>query len=92
MIFCDDILFKRYRDAANVLIDMLKILNNYHMVTIEDFYDLTGLEVPMNKELARKKGWTNLSEARIIRLSRDDRRYCIGLPEPKILPRINVYE
>lgn len=74
----DDIVLDNRGEAESVLDRMDEILATYGMVSVADFYDLMGIT---SKYTDNKYGWTNISNAHIVR-TRDG--YMIKMP--KALP------
>lgn len=70
------ITFVNKSDADEVLRQMDAAMDEYHIVSVLDFYDLVG-ETPDSTD--DKYGWTNLRNARVVR-GRDG--YYIELPRP----------
>ena len=61
----DDVIFKTRGDAEQVLIAMGDILERYEMVSIGDFYDLSGIA---GQHTDYNYGWKSLSGADFIRV------------------------
>lgn len=56
----DDIEFDHRGDAEAVLEQMIDMLEEYKVVTVQDLYDIADLSAPFT---SNKYGWTNLSSA-----------------------------
>lgn len=74
----DEIVLDNRGEAESVLDRMDEIVSTYGMVSVADFYDLIGVT---SKYTDNKYGWTNISNAHIVR-TRDG--YMIKMP--KALP------
>lgn len=62
----DDIIFESRGAAEQVLSSMDDLIERYNMVSVADFYDLSGVT---GQYTDNKYGWTNLRDASIIRMS-----------------------
>lgn len=70
----DDIVFENRRDAEEVLDELYKILNKYHIVSVADLYDLVDMS---GNYTDYNYGWNNLNGADVIH-TRDG--YILKLP------------
>lgn len=61
----DDIVLDNRGDAEEVLDALDDILEQYHMVSVADLYDLVGIE--SKNYLDHKRGWTDLHTAKVLR-------------------------
>lgn len=59
-----DIILDTRREADEVLVAMEEILENYDVVTVNDYYDLCGVTGKFTDD---RYGWTNLDTARVVR-------------------------
>ena len=75
----DDVVFDRYDDAAEVLLRMRELVSRFDAVSVADLFDMTG---HAGNYTDNKYGWTDLSDARIERVSDG---YIIRLPRPIVL-------
>ena len=75
----DDVVFDRYDDAAEVLLRMRELVSRFDAVSVADLFDMTG---NVGNYTDNKYGWTDLSDARIERVSDG---YIIRLPRPIVL-------
>lgn len=75
----DDVILDNRGEAENVLSAMDDIIDIYGVVSVLDYYDLTGYN---STPTDNKYGWTNIRSAEIVRLR--DGGYVIKLP--KALP------
>lgn len=75
----DDVVFDRYDDAAEVLLRMRELVKQFDAVSVADLFDMTG---HAGTYTDNKYGWTDLSDARIERVSDG---YIIRLPRPIVL-------
>ena len=75
----DDVVFDRYDDAAEVLRRMRELVSRFDAVSVADLFDMTG---HAGNYTDNKYGWTDLSDARIERVSDG---YIIRLPRPIVL-------
>lgn len=75
----DDVVFDRYDDAAEVLLRMRELVSRFDAVSVADLFDMTG---HVGNYTDNKYGWTDLSDARIERVSDG---YIIRLPRPIVL-------
>ena len=75
----DDVVFDRYDDAAEVLLRMRELVSRFDAVSVADLFDMTG---HAGNYTYNKYGWTDLSDARIERVSDG---YIIRLPRPIVL-------
>lgn len=73
----DDIVFSDRYDAENVLQSLVDITMDYGMVSVADFYELSG-EEPQYTD--NKYGWGELRDAKVVRV-RDG--YVLDLPKPE---------
>ena len=73
----DDIYFDSRADAENVLDEMNNALEKYKIVTVMDYYDMTGCRT--GKYTDNKYGWKDISSARVERTG--DGRFVIRLPK-----------
>lgn len=71
----EDVQFDSKGEAELVLDNMLEILSSYKVVTVMDFYDLSGVSTEFTDN---KYGWTDLRGARVI--GSPSRGYVIDLP------------
>lgn len=78
----DDIIFSSRVDAENVLNSMKEHLEQYHRVTIGDFYDYSG--ITRNGFTDDYWGWTDLERAYPCR---GQGAWVLNLPKPVELPR-----
>lgn len=76
----DDIVFNTRQDAELVLTQMEDIIDNYHIVSVADLYDLVGVSCP--NHCCNNYGWITLNSARVVRV-RDG--YILDLPRPKAI-------
>ena len=76
----DDIVFNTRQDAELVLTQMEDIIDNYHIVSVADLYDLVG--VSCQNHCSNNYGWITLNSARVVRV-RDG--YILDLPRPKAI-------
>lgn len=74
--------FNSKREAQEVLKKMEDIIGRYGYVSVADFKDLIGEECSYTDIT---KGWTDISEAKIVHLLEGKRRckHTIELPGPK---------
>lgn len=72
----DDLIFDMRGDAEVTLSRMYELLGTYRAVSIADMFDLAGVTSP-NGYTDNKYGWTDLSEARVVRVNGG---YIIDLP------------
>ena len=70
----DDIVFENRRDAEEVLDELYKILNKYHIVSVADLYDLVDMS---GNYTDYNYGWNNLNGSDVIH-TRDG--YILKLP------------
>ena len=70
----DDVIFDNRGDAEEVLCRMEELLTRFDVVSVADFFDLSGISCSYTDN---KYGWTDLQEARVERV-RDG--YIIVLP------------
>lgn len=77
----DDLIFSMRGDAELVLTRMYELLGTYRAVSIADMFDLAGVTSP-NGYTDNKYGWTDLSDARVIRVNGG---YVIDLPRAQQL-------
>ena len=75
----DDVVFDRYDDAAEVLLRMRELVSRFDAVSVADLFEMTG---HAGNYTDNKYGWTDLSDARIERISDG---YIIRLPRPIVL-------
>lgn len=75
----DDVVFDRYDDAAEVLLRMRELVSRFDAVSVADLFDMTG---HAGNYTDNKYGWTDLSDARVERVSDG---YIIRLPRPIVL-------
>ena len=75
----DDVVFDRYEDAAEVLLRMRELVGRFDAVSVADLFDMTG---HAGNYTDNKYGWTDLSDARVERVSDG---YIIRLPRPIVL-------
>lgn len=71
----DDITLESKAEAEEVLDRMEELLDTYGMVTVADLCDLVGISCEYTDN---KYGWTNLSNARVVRLRGNE--YMLDLP------------
>lgn len=89
-----EVIFDSRKSAEEVLYQMDQILQTYELVTVADFYDLSGITPSF---FDTRYGWTNLKTAEVVRLRAG---YIINLPkayliwneEDSYLNRDNNYE
>lgn len=62
----DDVVFQTRGDAESVLGAMEEIVDQFDLVSIADFYELS--DIPNPNFTATKYGWTNLRTAEVVRL------------------------
>lgn len=72
----DDIVFSSRGDAQSVLDSMGDICDQYQAVSVADMYELA--DVPNENYTLNKYGWTDIHDAKIVRLSGGD--YTIKMP------------
>lgn len=72
----DDVVVNTMGDAQRVLSEMEKILGTYRVVTVLDLYEASGVSTRWSD---RDYGWTDLRQARIIRVNGG---YLIKMPRP----------
>ena len=72
----DDVILDYRDEAEQVLTTLVELIENYHIATVGDFYDLVGLE---SSYTDRKYGWDSLGRASVKRV-RDG--YILVLPDP----------
>lgn len=72
----DDIIFSSRGDAEYVLSNMMKIVKEYGMVTVADFYELSNVTAPYT---AANYGWMGLRTAEVRRVNGG---YVLKLPTP----------
>lgn len=75
----DDVVLDRYDDAAEVLLRMRELVSRFDAVSVADLFEMTG---HAGNYTDNKYGWTDLSDARIERVSDG---YIIRLPRPIVL-------
>lgn len=73
----DDIIFSSRGDAELVLDRMADLCDSYQVVTIADMYELS--DVSTDNYMFNKYGWTDVRDAKILRLSGGD--YTIKMPK-----------
>ena len=62
----DDVVFQTRGDAESVLVAMEEIVDQFDLVSIADFYELS--DIPNPNFTTTKYGWTNLRTAEVVRL------------------------
>lgn len=70
----DDIIFETRGQALDVLARMDELMDTYRLVRVADLYDLVGIT---GKYTDNKYGWTNISNAEVVR---DRDGYMIKMP------------
>lgn len=76
----DNIIFDNRGDAEAVLSSMDELLDQFGIVSVADFYELSN--VPCPNYTANKYGWINIRNAQVLR-ARDG--YIIKLPRAQVL-------
>ena len=80
---CDDVIIESRGEAEEVLTRLDELVETYGIVTVADFYDLCGITCDYT---ANKYGWTNVRNARIVRVSEG---YMIKMPKSMPIDSIN---
>lgn len=75
----DDIILSRKEDAEIVVERLIDVVNQFHVATVSDLYDLLGLRAPFT---GNSYGWRNLSR---IDIRQDRNGYRIDLPPVEML-------
>lgn len=75
----EDVQFETRREADDVLDSMYNLLGKYHMVSVKDFYEMTGMNF---HHVDEKWGWTDLRGSRVVK-TRDG--YVLDLPDTEQL-------
>lgn len=73
----ENLVFDNRRDAEDVLIELDKLIAEYHIAGIADLYELVGI-VPRTTDYSF--GWTDIQNASVVR-DRDN-RWLLKLPKP----------
>lgn len=75
----DDVVFERFDDAAEVLLNMRQTIKTRDAVSVADLLDMAGCS---SQYTDNRYGWTDLSDARLERVGTG---YIIRLPRPVAL-------
>lgn len=78
----EDVFFRTWSEADQVLSKMTLYLNQYGTVLVSDYYAFSGISSPYS---ARSYGWMDLSRVGIENAGGNE--YVIGLPEPEHIRR-----
>lgn len=82
-LYIDDMVYKTYNEASDVLDTLTEILSQFSAVTVADLYDASNMTPPRGYPDIYY-GWTDLSDAYVSKV-RDG--YCLRLPKVSELPR-----
>ena len=63
----DNVIFESLGDAELVLDSIEEAIDKYGMVSVADYYDLSGVEVSTRDYPAHKYGWKDISGSRAVR-------------------------
>lgn len=73
--------FDSQKEAGNVLHRLADILDRYGEVTVMDFYDEAGLDLPYYSSI--RYGWKNIGDAYVFRVGDGHSvKWAISLPDP----------
>lgn len=78
-LYFKEIIFESRKSAEEVLHQMDQILQEYALVTVADFYDLSGIT---SSFFDARYGWTNLKDAEVVRVRAG---YKIKLPKAYLI-------
>jgi hypothetical protein len=76
----DDVVLDSRKEAEDVINTLIDIIDKYDVATVQDMYELVGLEFHHTDS---KWGWTNLNTAGIRRVG--NQSYLLVLPKPEAI-------